>query len=246
MTTQAARVAFLLDATSSMMTVKSQTISAFNEYINTLKQGVDYLFSLVTFNTIETKVVYKHVPIGDVEPLTDASYQPIGSTPLIDAAMKLIRAVEEAVQPNERVVFVIQTDGEENSSTEFKLADLQAAIKAKSDAGWQFVFIGAGLDAYAAAQMYGVKQGSTMSYSMDAASTKSAFRSLAANTQAYASGEQATMDWNEQQLADAGDQFRKSIDGSPMPGAAQPESKSQARRHEAAEKAKSLVDDIKL
>jgi hypothetical protein len=62
------------------------------------------------------------------------------------------------------VVIVLQTDGEENCSTQHKLTELIALIKEKSDAGRQFVFLGAGLDAYAQARRYGIQTSKAMSY----------------------------------------------------------------------------------
>lgn len=229
------RVAMLLDETSSMLSLKSTTLSALSEYITELKQGTEQIiFSLVAFSSIRTHTLVKSQPIKAVDiDVIREEYKPAGSTPLIDAAMKLILATEKIVQPGEKVIIALQTDGEENCSVEFKLADLQAKIKAKSDEGWQFVFMGAGLDAYQAAAQYGISAGSTVSYGKDAASTQNVFRSMASNTRSYSAGQSTDMNWSAQQKADAGDQYWKPT-GAPDP---QPSE---------APKTKSTVDDIDI
>ena len=152
-------VSFLLDETGSMQSIKDDTVGGFNAYVETLqKGGADIIFSLVSFNSSVTQKRYVAEPIGKIEPLTDANYQPRAMTPLIDASVKIINATAEAVQqrhddPN--VVIVMQTDGQENVSVEYTTTDLAALIKEKEAAGWQFVFLGAGLDAFAAAREAG-------------------------------------------------------------------------------------------
>jgi hypothetical protein len=234
------RVALLLDESSSMQASQDITLSALEEYIRTLANGgQDIIFSMVTFSNIRTNTLYQSVPIKDVSFAHIAeTYSPNGSTPLIDAAMKVIHATEKVTQPGDNIVIAVQTDGQENCSTQFKLADLQAAIKEKSDAGWKFVFLGAGLDAYEQASQLGIRSGSTMSYSTDEKSTRAAFRSMAANTNSYASGGSACMDFSEQQLEDAGDKFYKPT-GAPDPSThwdTKPEPP----------KSKPMVDDIDL
>ena len=232
------RTAFLLDETSSMIAHKTNTISGLREYIDTLKAGdTDIDFSLITFSNIRTQTVVKNAPIKvvDVDAIA-AAYKPQGSTPLIDAAMKTIKAMDEAAKPGERVVIVFQTDGEEYCSTEFKLADLQAAIKAKSDLGWQFVFLGAGLDAYQAAAKYGIHAGQTMSYGIDALSTRSAFRGMGETTQSFASGDTDDVSFSAEQKQAAGDIWQPQPD---LP-------KASSGHGTTALKPKPIVDDIVL
>lgn len=93
----------------------------------------------------QTRVVAEKV--RDVKPLADADYRPDVMTPLIDASVKIIRATEEAVAARgdaTDVVVVIQTDGQENCSVEYDAGDLALLVKEKEQAGWQFVFLGAG------------------------------------------------------------------------------------------------------
>lgn len=245
------RIGFLLDESSSMEVHKTVTLSALGEYIKTLQEGADDIdFSLVVFSNVRTKTLVKSTPIKvvDVDAIV-AEYAPRGSTPLIEAALKTIKGMEAVIQPAEKAVIVLQTDGEENcSSAEYKLADLQAAIKEKSDLGWQFVFLGAGLDAYQAAASYGLSAAQTVSHGVSGQSVNSTYRSLAQNTQAFASGQAATMDWSEQQKDDAGDIYAEQHPGVVLtPPPADPIDVSQMTITPVKKpKPKPMVDDISL
>lgn len=181
-------VTFVLDETSSMVSIKQATIDGFNEYLQTLRSSRKNIrFSLIKFNSNRTTKVCVDKPIADVLPLTAASYVPGGMTPLIDACVKAIQATAEKIKEMTRrvnVIMVIQTDGEENVSTEYDRADLAALVKEKTAAGWVFLFLGAGIDAFHAAGQYGIPASSTMSYLRVA--TADAFAAAAANTVAFA------------------------------------------------------------
>jgi hypothetical protein len=159
-TTRATFVSFLLDETGSMEPIKDDTLGGLNTYVEKLQRsGGDILFSLVSFNSNRTLKRYVAEPIHEVRPLTAGDYQPSAMTPLIDASVKIIKATAEAVakrKDDPAVVIVLQTDGEENVSVEYSAADLALLVKEKEQVGWQFVFLGAGLDAFAAARQAGL------------------------------------------------------------------------------------------
>jgi len=166
-------VSFLLDETGSMHGIKGDTIGGFNEYVETLKKNEGNIaFSLVSFNSNETESRYVAEPIEKVAPLTDENYRPETMTPLIDASVKIIKATAKAVkkrQDDPLVLVVIQTDGYENCSRKHTAADLAALVKEKTEAGWEFVFLGAGLDAFDAARSAGfrIDAGKTVQYDRD-------------------------------------------------------------------------------
>lgn len=205
-------VSFLLDETGSMQSIKDDTIGGFNGYVEALKGDcAEILFSLVSFNSSETRRRYVAEPVARVAPLTAAEYQPRAMTPLIDAAVKIIRATDEALRargddPN--VVVVMQTDGQENVSVEHTAADLALLVKEKEAAGWQFVFLGAGLDAFEAARTAGVHipAGQVMSYGRERSAA--AFASIADNTRRFAeSGDADFLSFSKEQREDAGDRY---------------------------------------
>lgn len=204
-------VSFLLDETGSMEPIADDTVGGFNEYLKTLQEGgADIVFSLVSFNSSETRRRHVAEPVANVPPLSRAEYRPRAMTPLIDAAVKIIRATDEAVQkrgdePN--VVIVMQTDGRENVSVEHTNADLAALVKEKEAAGWQFVFLGAGMDAFAAAREAGIDIPLDHVVSYSRARSRQVFASTAKNVREYAeSGNAYMLDYSPEQREDAGDE----------------------------------------
>lgn len=162
-------VTLVLDKSGSMNAIREDTIGGFNSYIAGLKKdkkdrGEEYLFTLLMFDSNSVDIVHRAISIDDVPELTDKTYVPGASTPLIDAACKAIKATEEKAGTATKVIVVIQTDGQENSSLEFKHADLVEMIKKKTAEGWDFVYLGAGIDAFQMAGSLGIRAGKTMSY----------------------------------------------------------------------------------
>lgn len=205
-------VTFLLDRSGSMGDIRAETIEGFNTYLSGLQaeKHADIRFTFLTFDSQSLDKLYVATPVAEVPLLTFATFIPRGGTPLIDASYSTIKAVEEAVAREEkkpRVVVCIQTDGEENQSQAHTWADLSALVKAKQEEGWQFNFLGAGIDAYKQAALTGISASGTMSYGVGMAETQSAFRSYASNTVNYSSGMAASMDFVDDQKAAAGDLY---------------------------------------
>lgn len=171
-------VSFILDETGSMNSVKDQTISGYNEYIDTLKQEKEVLFTLTKFNSDKVEVVYDAVKIKKVKPLNVDTYQPSAMTPLYDAIGETITSLERATKGKKgKKLVVIQTDGLENASKEYNRKMIFEIIEKKKKDDWTFVFLGADQDAYAASAQLGISRGNTRSYA--SAKTKDAFGSVA-------------------------------------------------------------------
>jgi hypothetical protein len=230
-------VSFLLDETGSMESIKDDTIGGFNAYLETLqKETREIAFSLVSFNSSAIRRRYVAEPIERVRPLTADDYHPSAMTPLIDAAVKIIKATDEAVAKRSdtpTVLVVMQTDGLENVSVEYGPADLAALVKEKEKAGWQFVFLGAGLDAFAAARQAGLHLDASRVVSYDRGRSRQVFDALAQNVVAYASSrDAASLSFGGEQRDQVGDvHTRRHLDG--------PEHRKKARR-------RSNVDDFAL
>jgi len=143
----------LLDASGSMQNGKAETMQAFNTYIRGLR-GQDIRFTLSQFNTKGVKVISENVPPSDVRQLNDETYLPDGGTPLYDAIAYTIQQAEEqaeervgSVYPVDAVLIIIQTDGEENSSQQWRRNQIKELIEEKTGQGWQFVYLGKGINA---------------------------------------------------------------------------------------------------
>lgn len=185
---------FILDNSGSMQSIKERTISGFNEYLQTLQRESKrkknkVLFSLTKFNARGIEKPYVAVDINEIKPLNDRTYMPDDGTPLYDACVETIEAVEKEVRKMDTdpaVLVAIMTDGEENMSRKHDakcLSDLIGKLQKKGN--WTFVFLGANQDAWAQANILGISAGNTMSWQSTDAGTPVAFRNMAVNTSNY-------------------------------------------------------------
>lgn len=212
-------VTFLLDRSGSMESVKAGTIEAFNGYLDGLLGDGDLIdFTLVQFDTNSIEKVCVAVPVASAPALDNTNYQPRGGTPLIDAAYKTIKAVEASLAEQKRkIVICIQTDGEENASREYTWAQLADLIKEKTAAGWQFNFLGAGIDAYDQGSKMGISAMATMSYDAhNPATNRAAFRASASNTAGFAAGARLDTTYTMAQRSASGDKFSHRAQGRPL------------------------------
>lgn len=206
-------VTFLLDRSGSMQSCKPATIEGFNAYLAGLKSETeaDITFTFLQFDSQSLDKLCVAVPVSDAALLNEATFQPRGGTPLIDASVKTIQAVEASLSKREdspRVVICIQTDGQENQSRDHTWEELRGVIAAKQAQGWEFNFLGAGIDAYAQGARMGIGAMNTMSYDMASPdAVKSAFVASAENTRSFAVGRAASTAYSAQNRLDAGDAY---------------------------------------
>lgn len=149
------RVVFILDKSGSMYGKAEDVIGGFNTMLKEQqKLHPDTILTLVLFDT-EYKIVYKDMKIIEVPELTKEIYSPSGMTALIDALGKAIVETKKN-SGKDNVLFIIDTDGLENSSAEYKKDDVKELVEEQQKAGWQFIFTGAGIDAFSEASSYGI------------------------------------------------------------------------------------------
>lgn len=162
-------VSFVQDRSGSMGSVWDETLNGFRSFVKELKEkgpkdGVTYLFSLTTFDTmVETPLVA--VPIEQVDENELSKHGPRGSTALLDAVGKTIEDTDKLRQGPQKVIVVIVTDGQENSSREWTKDTLHKVIDAKLTAGnWTFTYLGTQPETWDDAGHLGVGAGSTATY----------------------------------------------------------------------------------
>jgi len=167
---QSTVVSFLLDRTGSMETLKSETIGGFNAYLDALEREAGDLvaFTLLQFDSQSIDILQSGAKLSEVGRRTPETYQPRAYTPLIDACVKTIKATEETIatrRDKARVIVVFQTDGEENASRRHTLDELRDLIERRKAEGWQFIFLGADMNAYKTASNLGILKEATLAYS---------------------------------------------------------------------------------
>ncbi len=180
-------ITFLLDRSGSMESIASDVIGGFNRFLADQQgEGNDAAMTLVQFDSQDDhEVLTDGLPIATVKPLSPATFQPRGSTPLFDAIGKVldratvrVDARAKANLPVEEQLVVLFTDGEENVSRTFTAPAIKALIKAKEDLGWSFMFLGANQDAFASGERLGVAPGNISNFMADDIGSERAFADL--------------------------------------------------------------------
>ena len=176
----------ILDKSGSMSTKVQDVIGGFNLYISELAKepAVEYGFTLTLFDTA-VAMKYNSVPLEKVAKLDESSYRPSGNTALLDAIGNTAQTVN--TDGFDKIITVIMTDGEENSSREWTLQGIRELVRSKESLGnWTFVFLGANLDAFTQGANLGVARPNAVRY--DAANFLGVYSSLARRTNAMSSG----------------------------------------------------------
>lgn len=219
-------VTFLLDRSGSMESIWDSAMASFNGLVSELKaSAADIRLTLIQFDTdphnqMDLHKVCVGQRIAKVAPLTRETYTPRGATPLLDALGTTIKAVEQSLQGREaKVVVVVQTDGQENASREYSWSGVRELVARKQAQGWEFKFLGAGLEsqAYHQAGQMGLSRGSTVSYDKhNIHAAQAAFAATGANIRSFAEGTLCSTDYSAAQKAAAGDvEDQGDADGGP-------------------------------
>lgn len=161
---------FILDRSGSMGGLESDTIGGFNGMLEKQKreEGEANVTTVLFDDQIE--IVHDRFPINVVKPLTDDDYFVRGSTALLDAVGSTVKTVENIQKrlPEEmraeNIFFVITTDGLENASQEYSASMVKKMIETNQEKGWQFLFLGANMDAVEEADKIGIRKTHAVSY----------------------------------------------------------------------------------
>ncbi|ETO97445.1 von Willebrand factor type A domain protein [Lachnoanaerobaculum sp. MSX33] len=172
-------IVYILDRSGSMSGLEADTIGGFNSMIEKQKQtGEKAYVSTVLFDD-RTEVIHDRVPIEKVDKITNKEYFVRGSTALLDAvggAIKHIINIHKYAREEDRpdkTIFVITTDGMENASINYNYDQVKKMIeKEQKEYGWEFIFIGANIDACAEAERFGIRRERAVNYIHDDRGTK--------------------------------------------------------------------------
>ena len=171
-------IVFILDRSGSMSGLESDTIGGFNSMIaKQQKEEGEAIVSTVLFDD-ETNVIHDRVAIGDVKKLTEEDYYVRGCTALLDAvggAIHHIGNVHKYAREEDRpakTLFVITTDGLENASRHYSFKDVKKLIKRQQEKyNWEFLFLGANIDAIEVAGNMGISRDRAANYNCDEVGT---------------------------------------------------------------------------
>jgi len=178
-------IVFILDRSGSMSNLVDDTIGGYNSFIENQKtQDGEALITTVLFDD-QYEILHNGVNIKEVQELTRKEYFARGMTAMLDSIGKAINTVGERLSNTSKedrpskVIFVITTDGAENSSKEFKKDQVKSMIEHQTGIyNWQFIFLGANIDAVGEAESLGISGMNATNYTASSIGTRSIYGSI--------------------------------------------------------------------
>ena len=176
---------FILDRSGSMSGLEADTIGGFNSLIQKQKKEEgEALISTVLFDDL-TEVLYDRVPLNRIEPMNESQYYVRGCTALLDAVGGAIHHIghvhkyaREEDRP-EKTIFIITTDGMENSSRRYTNEKVKKMVeRQRNQHGWEFLFLGANIDAGREAEKIGIARNRSVTYENDSKGVELNFKAV--------------------------------------------------------------------
>ena len=177
-------IVFIIDKSGSMNHLAGDTIGGFNGFLAGQKalEGKATLTTVLFDSTYKT--IHNGIDINEVKPMTNADYTPGGMTAMLDAIGDTITNVQNrhdelGSEKPEKVLFVITTDGEENSSHKYTKSQIEKMIKHQTNGhGWEFMFLGANMDSVKEAESIGISSNHAHSYDYNVRGVATTYETL--------------------------------------------------------------------
>lgn len=196
---------FILDRSGSMAGLESDTIGGFNAMIEKQKKETGEVYvSTVLFDNI-SDVLHDRLRLSEIPKMTDKDYEVRGCTALVDAiggAIHHISNIHKYARPEDvpaRTLFIITTDGMENASHRYTASQVRQMIaERKQKYGWEFLFIGANIDAVQTAADFGIDENRAVNYHADELGTQVLYETLTAPISAMRTGSAIPDGWDSE------------------------------------------------
>ena len=178
-------IIFLIDKSGSMAHLTNDTICGFNGFVEGQKDDTKTTLTTVLFDT-SWKILHDGVDVYEVNQMTTKDYMAYGGTAMLDAIGEIINRVQDrhdelGKEKPDNVLFVITTDGEENASKKFTKAQIEKMIKHQTNGhGWEFMFLGANMDAVKEAASIGIRHDRSISYDWTSRGTDALYSTVTA------------------------------------------------------------------
>nr|WP_232219706.1 vWA domain-containing protein [Leptotrichia sp. oral taxon 215] len=194
---------FILDRSGSMGGLESDTIGGYNSMLSKQKKEKTGKVSVTTvlFDD-QYELLYNQVPIEKVSPMTEEEYYVRGSTALLDAIGKTViqvKANQDKKEIKDKVLFVIITDGMENASREYRADQIKKLIEERKEKNnWEFLFLGANIDAIGAAKDIGIDSSRAVRFKSDKKGTAKNYEVLNEAIKEIRGGYQLNNSWKNE------------------------------------------------
>lgn len=196
---------FILDRSGSMSGLEKDTIGGYNSMIEKQKKELGEANVTTVLFDHSYEVLHDRVALSRLNPMSHKDYYVRGSTALLDAiGLSLEKMIRVARYSNEdekaeHVMFVITTDGMENASQEFTYSKIRRMIEHQKERyNWEFIFLGANMDAVETAQRFGIQKDRSATYRADSHGTKLNYNALSEAISRKRANLDISINWKEQ------------------------------------------------
>ena len=196
---------FILDRSGSMSSLETDTIGGFNSMLERQKKESGEAFVTTVLFDDKYEVLHDRYDIKGVKLLTEKEYYVRGSTALLDAIGITINNIGKALSDTKeedrpgKVLFVIITDGMENSSREFSYEKVKKMVEhQKSKYSWDFIFLGANIDAIKTANSFGISADMATNFVSDSAGTQLNYKIVSEVVSSFRKGKNVDKSWKDE------------------------------------------------
>lgn len=197
-------IVFILDKSGSMAGLETDTIGGFNSMLNKQKKAKGEAFVTTVLFNHHYEILHDRINVRGISSLVEKDYEVAGTTALLDAigfSIQKIVNVQKHTSKEQRadkVLFIITTDGMENASREFSHTKIKKMIQhQKARYGWDFIFLGANIDAIASAAQFGIDEDFAVDYHADSSGTKLNYESVSEAVIKVRGGKEIDRSWKK-------------------------------------------------
>jgi len=194
----------ILDKSGSMAGLEADTIGGFNTMLKKQQEAEGEAFVTTVLFDHRYELLHDRINVRGISPLTDKEYEVGGTTALLDAIgftiQKMVNVQKRTLEDEraEKVLFVITTDGMENASREFNTDKIKKMIRhQKEKFGWEFIFLGANIDAISTAAQFGIEEDFAVEYPADHKGTQLNYEAVNEAVSNLRSGKKIDRSWKE-------------------------------------------------
>lgn len=202
MKTGLTELVFILDRSGSMSGLESDTIGGYNAMLKKQQQEPGEATVTTVLFDDEYQLLHDRINIKGISPITEKEYFVRGTTALLDAIGKTIHKIHNAQQHTspehraDKVLFVIITDGMENASREYSYAQVKQLVERRKETyGWEFIFLGANIDAIATAATFGISADRAANYHADSQGTQLNYEAVGCAVSEFRTSRQISDRW---------------------------------------------------
>ena len=186
---------FILDRSGSMAGLENDTIGGYNAILKKQQESGEAINVTTVLFDDRYELLHDRADIKEVKPITEKEYYVRGCTALVDAIGRTLTRFRAEV-PDGKVMFVITTDGYENASREYDVREVRRMIEQQKEKGWEFIFMGANIDAVKTGQSFGIAR--NVNYCHDSQGVQTAYRSMARAVETFTVGGKVDESWDQE------------------------------------------------